>query len=251
MEVWSWLLFLATVLVGSYIQAVAGFAMAMIIVAIVGGLRLMDVPTLGAVVSLMTILNVTIALRGHAHEIHRRIFFWLGVGQVPAIFLGLYLMLWMDGSTRWLLELCLGVFITAGGLSMFLRAHPWTQPSSPFVSWIVGLVGGSMGGMFSASGPVLGWFAYNQPLPIAVIRATLLASFMLTTGTRTVVVAFTGGITEQVLSYAAIGLPAVVLGTWCGRMFAPPVSELVIKRGAYLLLLTMGIWILVRAFLNT
>lgn len=251
MEVWSWLLFLATVLVGSYIQAVAGFAMAMIIVAVVGGLRLMDVPTLGAVVSLMTILNVTIALRGHAHEIHLRIFFWLGVGQVPAIFLGLYLMLWMDGSTRWLLELCLGVFITVGGLSMFLRAHPWTKASSPFVSCVVGVVGGTMGGMFSASGPVLGWFAYNQPLPIAVIRATLLASFMLTTGTRTVVVAFTGGITEQVLSYAAIGLPAVVLGTWCGRMFAPPVTEMVIKRGAYLLLLSMGVWILVRAFLST
>ena len=33
MEVSSWLLFLVTVFIGSYIQAVAGFAMAMLIVA--------------------------------------------------------------------------------------------------------------------------------------------------------------------------------------------------------------------------
>ena len=138
MELWSLGVFLLIVFIGSYVQAVAGFAMAMLIVAIVGGLRLLDLPTLGAVVSLLTILNVFIALRGHTHEIHMGIFKWLALGQVPAIFVGLQLLHWLDGTTRWVLELCLGLFIMAGGLSMFLRPHPWQQVSGRFQSFSVG-----------------------------------------------------------------------------------------------------------------
>ncbi len=218
--------------------------MGMIIVAVVGGLRLLDVPTLAAVISLLTILNVVLALRGQLHEVHRRLFFWLAAGQVPAIFLGLQLMQWLDGNTRWLLEICLGLFITVGGLSMSLKPHPWPHVSGRVATFLTGISGGLVGGMFSASGPVLGWFGYSQPLPLAAIRATLLSCFVLTTGTRTVLVGLEGGLTRPVLSYALIGLPVVVLGTWLGNNFAPPVSENSIKRMAYTLLLVMGVWML-------
>ena len=245
MELTSILLFAAIVFIGSYVQAVAGFAMGMIIVAVAGGLRLMDVPTLTAVVSLMTMLNVYIALRGQTHEINRHLFTWLALGQVPAIFFGFQVMQWLDGNTRWLLELALGLFILIGGLSMFLRPHPWPRVTSRLGTWGVGLTGGLVGGKFSASGPVLGWFGYNQPLPLAAIRATLLACFALTTGTRTIVVGITGGLTETVFTYALAGLPIVVVGTWLGRHLPPPVTEQSIKRFAYWLLIFMGVWILV------
>lgn len=247
MEWLSWLGILLAVFVGSYVQAVAGFAMGMIIVAVVGGLGLLDVPTLAAVVSLLTILNVVLALRGHLHHIHLPLFKWIALGQVPAVYLGFLLMNWMDGHTRWVLELALGVFITAGGLSMLLKPHPWQQVSKPFYSWFAGLSAGLVGGMFSASGPVLGWFGYSQPLALAAIRATLLACFVLTTTTRTVVVGLHGGLTQTVLTYALAALPVVVLGTLLGRMFAPPVSEQTIKKLAYGLLLIMGVWILLRS----
>lgn len=249
MEVTSILLFAVIVFVGSYVQAVAGFAMGMIIVAVAGGLQVMDVPTLTAVVSLMTILNVYIALKGLTHEIHRHLFKWLALGQIPAIFLGFQLMQWLDGNTRWLLELTLGVFITIGGLSMYLRPHPWPRVTTPLRTWSVGIGGGLVGGMFSASGPVLGWFGYNQPLRVATIRATLLACFALTTGTRTVIVGMTGGLTEAVFTYALAGLPIVVVGTWLGRNLPPPVTEDSIKRFAYRLLIVMGSWILLRVAL--
>lgn len=250
MELWSLSVFLLIVFIGSYVQAVAGFAMAMLIVAIVGGLRLLDLPTLGAVVSLLTILNVFIALRGHTHEIHMGIFKWLALGQVPAIFIGLQLLHWLDGATRWVLELSLGVFITVGGLSMFLRPHPWQQISGRLQSFAVGVAGGLVGGMFSASGPVLGWFAYNQPLAVAAIRATLLACFVLTTVSRTILVGIEGGLTQAVFTYAGAGLPLVVLGTWLGKAFAPPVSEVTLKRFAYMMLLSMGVWIIASTLLR-
>ena len=247
MEWLSWVGILLAVFIGSYVQAVAGFAMGMIIVAVVGGLGLMDVPSLAAVVSLLTILNVALSLRGHLHHVHMPLFKWIALGQVPAVYLGLLLMTWMDGHTRWVLELALGIFITVGGLSMLLKPHPWARVSSPVNSWLAGVSAGLVGGMFSASGPVLGWFGYSQPLPLVAIRATLLACFALNTGTRTVLVGVTGGLTSAGLTYALVALPVVVLGTVLGRMFAPPVSEQTIKQFAYGLLLVMGVWILLRS----
>ncbi len=240
--------FLVAVFVGSYVQAVAGFAMGMIVIAVAGGLRLLDVPTLAAVMSLLTILNVVLALRGRLHEVHRHLFLWLALGQIPAIFLGLQILQWLDGNSRFVLEVCLGLFITIGGLSMMLRPHPWPRVSGRVATFLTGISGGLVGGMFSASGPVLGWFGYSQPLALAAIRATLLACFALTTSTRTVLVGIEGGLTREVLSYTLVGLPVVVLGTWLGNNFAPPVSENAIKRAAFVLLLIMGLWMLGSAF---
>ena len=78
----------------------------------------------------------------------------------------------------------------------------------------MGVVGGVLGGLFSASGPLLGWFAYSQPLSVAVIRATLLSYFFLTTSARTVIVLFDGSLTTSVLLYAGLGAPVVMLGAW-------------------------------------
>ena len=247
MEILALAAFVLIVFVGSYVQAVTGFAMAMIIVAVVGGMRLLSIPELAATTSLLTIFNVILALWGHSKEIYRPIFSWLALGQVPAIFVGFAIMAWLDGHIRWLLELLLGAFILAGGISMWLRPHPWSAVAGPTASFLTGLGGGLVGGMFSASGPILGWFMYSQPLQLAAIRATLLACFVLTTTTRTGIVAVDGGLTGQVLTYALVGLPVVVLGTWLGRQFPPPVAEDGIKRGANLILLVMGVWILGRA----
>ena len=126
---------------------------------------------------------------------------------------------------------------------MAIRPRPLVEVSGGFFAWTCGLLGGLLGGMFSASGPVLGWFGYSQPLALNVIRATLLSSFFMTTSTRTVLVGFQGGLTETVLTYAALGIPAVILGAWLGKTFPPLLREDKLKRGAFFILLLMGIWI--------
>ena len=129
----SLILILLVLLFGSYVQAVAGFALAMIAVAVIGGFRLLDIPTLAAVVSFLSMLNSALSLRGHVHEIHRPILIWLGLGIVPGLLLGYSLLLYLNASHLWLLELCLGVFIAAGGLSMSVRLRSWGRVSrGPF-----------------------------------------------------------------------------------------------------------------------
>lgn len=243
MELWSLAGIVLAVFIGSYVQAVAGFAMGMIVVAVAGGFGWLDLPTLAIVVSLLSLINTVLALYGRTADVNWRLFRYLVLGQVPGIYAGLTLLLWMDGHTRWLLELCLGLFVLFGAVSMLLKPHPWQRQASAPVAVAAGLSGGMVGGMFSASGPVLGWFGYSQPMPLAQIRATLLSCFAVTTGARTVMVGVNGDLTLQVLEFAALCAPVVVLGTWLGRRFEAPVSEQTIKRAAQVLLLAMGIWI--------
>jgi uncharacterized membrane protein YfcA len=90
-------------------------------------------------------------------------------------------------------------------------------------------------------------FNYRQPLTVAEIRTTLLASFALTTTLRTVVVGLAGGLTRNVWVMFLVGLPVVLLGTWAARRFPPPVSDETMKRLAFALLLVMGCGSVVRA----
>lgn len=247
----GWLIFLGAVFAGSYVQSVSGFAMGLIVIAVVGASGIISLPVLTAAASLITMVNVVVALKGHTQHIDRRIFGWLAVGQLPAIGVGVWLLTWLDRDAQSVLALLLGLFITLGSLSMMLRPRPLETPSANWACLTAGLAGGVVGGMFSASGPIMGWFNYRQPLPLVVIRATLLCSFALTTSTRTVVVGVQGGLTAEVLWLSAVAVPLVVLGTWLGREMPPPVAEETIKRGAFGLLLLMGLWILGQALIDT
>ncbi len=232
---------------GSYVQAVAGFAMGMIIMAVMVGGGFVAVPTITATVSLLSLVNITLALRGRGRHLARGLFGWTAAGLLPAVAAGVWLLLHLDARAQWLVELLLGLFIVAGSLSMMIRPRPKSRVSPPWACLVAGLAGGVLGGLFSASGPVLGWFNYRQPLTVAEIRTTLLAIFALTTALRTVVVGFSGGLTPAVWTLFAAGVPWVLLGTWAGRNFAPPISETALKRAAFALLLVMGSWSVARA----
>ncbi len=236
--------FLTVVLIGSYVQAVAGFAMAMLIIAVVTVGGLFDIVTITAVVSLVSFANIALSLHGHYHLVHGGVLRALCIGQLPALLAGFWLLERMSGAALSLLELLLGVFIVAGSLSMMLRPQPRATVSGNFQCLLAGFGGGLLSGLFAASGPVIGWFTYRQPLPVTEIRATLLGFFAITTVFRTALVGLHGGFTNDVLLLAAIGLPAVFLGTWVGRRWPPAVGEGGMRRMAFGMLLVMGTWII-------
>ncbi len=241
MDVLTLALFALTVLIGTYFQSVTGFAMGMIITAAAGGSRLLPLPELTAAVSLMSLVNVTLALRGDWGQIDRRLIAPLAAGQVPGIALGLWLLLTLNVAAQHWLYLLLGLFIVLGSLSMTLRPQPLLQRSGATGAALAGLSGGVVGGLFSASGPVMGWFNYRQPLPVRSIRATLLACFMVTTSVRTLYVGVQGGLTLDVWTLVALALPLVVIGTWLGREYPPRLHDAAMKRLAFVALSVMGL----------
>jgi uncharacterized membrane protein YfcA len=239
------------VFIGSYVQAVAGFAMGLLIIAAVASARLYDVEVAAAVVSFLSLLNIALSLHGHYHLVHGRTLRWLVTGQVPAIFVGVWLLGVLSRQASVLLEMTLGVFLILGSASMMLRPRLRERVSSPQAACIAGIGGGVLGGLFAASGPVIGWFCYRQPLPVAEIRATLLGCFAATTLTRIVAVTVNGDLSLEILSLVVVSVPAVLLGTWLGRRFPPPVGEIALRRLAFLLLTLLGAWILTAALLRT
>lgn len=249
MEPVTLIVFLLAALVGSYVQSVTGFAMGMIIIAVTVGGGIVDVPVITAVVSLVSLVNIALALHGRTHHLRRSMMLWLCVGLVPATGIGVFALQLLDSQFRWVLEILLGLFIVTGSLSMMLRPVPKQRLSPPWACVGAGLAGGLLGGMFAASGPVMGWFNYRQPLSVAEIRATLLACFAISTTLRSLIVGFGGGLTREVWTLALLALPLVVLGTWAGGRFAPPLSETTLKRCAFGLLLLMGCWTVGRALL--
>ena len=124
------IIFLLITFFGSYIQAVAGFAMGMLIVAVAGGLRLIELETLAAVVSILSLTNSVLSLWGQVGQVHWRLFSWLALGQVPALMLGLFFLDRLGANARWALELCLGVFLTLGALGMLLKPQPLQRVSA-------------------------------------------------------------------------------------------------------------------------
>ncbi len=239
--------FAAIVLFGTYFQSVTGFAMGMIITAAAGGSMLLPLPVLTATVSLLSLLNVLLALRGEWRQIELRLFVPLALGQLPGIALGLWLLLTLDAQAQHWLYLLLGLFIVLGSVSMIVRPIPRKSLSAPAASVFAGLSGGVVGGMFSASGPVMGWFNYRQPCPVRAIRATLFACFMITTSVRTLLVGAQGGLTLMIWQLVGLALPLVVVGTWLGRNYPPNLSEVRMKQIAFVSLFLMGLAIVVQA----
>lgn len=76
------------------------------------------------------------------------------------------------------------------------------------------------------------------------IRATLLSCFAMSTFTRNVLVGAQGGVTLDVLTLAALGLPLVIVGSWLGRELPMVRGEYSMRRFAFSLALVLGLWIL-------
>ena len=247
MEIESWLVFIAAIFVGSYVQSVIGFAMGMIVVAIGGLTASVAFTTLTAAVSLITLVNIIMALRGNLRFVSRRFLFYLVLGQLPAIAAGLYVLDHLTADALSVLELLLALFLVCGSIAMVYRPNPIAKVSGPVALFFAGMAAGITGGLFAASGPVMGWFAYRQPLELKIIRATLLSFFAVACISRTLMVAYGGGITEEVIRLFLASIPAVVLGAWLGVMTKPNVADALLKRVVFIAILVMGAYIGIRA----
>jgi len=190
---------------------------------------------------------VSLALRRDYKKVH--VGFWglVTLGQIPAIGLGFALMTVLSDDATVVLQLLLGVFVLGGSLSMMRENPVIARLSSKPVRVVAGVAGGLCGGLFSASGPVMGWFLYRQPLAVDVIRPTLLACFGLTTSVRTIIVGATDGFNQEIVELAAASIPMVVLGTWLGGKYVGRIEPENLRRVAFGLLTVMGALIVARA----
>ncbi len=237
--------FLFVVALGAYVQTVTGFALGLIVM---GGITLFDLAPVAytaVVVSFTALANNILALHRGLHFIDRRALAYTLLGMLPAVYLGVLLLGELHSTSVETLRMILGVVILAGGIMLALRPHPRQHRAGGWVDAGVGVAGGILGGMFAIGGPPLVFHFYRQPLQLAVIRATLLATFAVATAIRLVYVGLEGDIDLPMVQTSLLCLPVVFLATVLGRHYPPPLPDLAMRRFAFGLLGVIGLMLLV------
>lgn len=243
-------IFLGFVVVGALVQAITGFALALIVMGGVTALGLAEIAFSAAVVSLIALVNTSISLRRSYRFIDRKIVLSLIAGLLPFTALGVVLLEVLSTAFYEGLRLFLGVVIIAAGTILMVQPTPFRSVSSRGAITLTGATGGLIGGLYGAAGAPLAWLMYRQPIDFQVIRATLLATFFASTAGRTAVVVASGHMTTDILLTAGLSIPLVVIATVVGVRVAPHVPEGVLRRGVFAMLVLMGAFLIFESLVN-
>lgn len=232
--------FLLLVATGALVQSITGFAMGLIIMGGVTALGVADIAFSAAVVSLISMVNAALALRHTYKFVDTRIWVSMISGLIPLTVVGVVLLELFSARFYEILQVMLGVVIIGAGTSLMIQPRPFSSVSGRHAVVAIGGLGGVIGGLYGAGGAPLAWFMYRQPLEIYVIRATLLATFLVSTSGRAVFVGVAGHLTRDVLLMALLAVPTVVLVTLGGARLAPHVPDKLVRRFVFVLLILLG-----------
>jgi uncharacterized membrane protein YfcA len=226
------------------VQTLSGFAMGLIIMGGVTALGLAPISETAAVVSLVSLVNTLLALRRCYHLIDYSYVISIASAMLPALLLGVIVMSYLAQAYVDGLRMLLGLVIVTAGVLLMLTPKPYTAPSGIIKKSLAGFVGGVMGGMYGAGGAPLAYLMYRQPLAVNIVRASLLCLFAISTVVRTVVVGAAGQINRDVLSLSALAVPLVVVVTLGTVRISHRVSDAMVRRGAFVLLILLGLFLM-------
>ena len=158
MTAWQVAGFLGCVVVASCTQAITGFAMALVLLGLTGLFELVPLPDAANVATILSLTSALVALRGPARRgVDGTMLRATGSGSVVGVALGVALLGWLSGSVLAGLRLLLGLTIIACAIVVLLRRRPLPQRSSRLSFGAFVVLSGVLSGLFSASGPPLGY----------------------------------------------------------------------------------------------
>jgi len=232
--------FILIAALGSFVQALSGFAMGLIVLGSVTLLQLAPIPFTAAVISIISLVNGGWVLARHPRDIHWPSVVWITAALVPAVALGLALLAHLDASMPVLLRRLAGAAILGAGVVLMLRPHPRARPAGRIANLVSGALGGLLGGLFSTAGPPVVFHLYRQPWPSVRIRSTLLTVFVLSTLARITLQSSRGELRFSMVETALYcALPVVLAAQWGARL-APRIGPLPMRRFAFTLLALTG-----------
>lgn len=226
---------------GTYFQTVTGFGLAMIVIGLSSLLKLAPVAFLATVISLLTVVNGTVALRGKRHLIHWPAARAVLAGIVPSTIAGLMLLDYLSSQASLMLEFLLGLVIIYSGVSYSLKSPVRTRLSGSFSFFVSGILTGLCGGLFGIPGPPIIFQLYRQPLEFPTVRYMLLLFFSATSAVRCLHEMLKGTLSSQALWTAAIAVPLVMFATWIAQRHPPPVRPVTLQRLTLVILVLIGV----------
>jgi len=162
---------------------------------------------------------------------------------LAGLFAGVFVLL--NVPPRWLLA-TLGVFVLVFGGNFLLARKPLVRLPRWTVAPI-GLFAGVTSSTFGVGGPIYVFYFTARGATPEQIRATIPVVFSFTTVARIVIFAGVGLFNPEILLGAALLLPVMVLGLWCGHRLHLNLSREQVIRLIGGLLLMSGTSLLLRA----
>ncbi len=247
MPVTDLILFILLASLGSFVQALSGFALGLIVLGCTALLELAPIPFTAAVISLISLVNGSWVLARHPRAIQWPSVGWTVLTLLPAVGVGLALLALLDSRVPDQLRQLLGAVILLAGIVLMLRPHPRVQPSGRLATLFFGGVAGLLGGLFSTAGPPVVYHFYRQPWTPQAIRSTLLTVFVLSTIARISWQTARDELTSSMLLTALYCVPPVIVAAQVGALLAPRISPIPMRRFAFALLALTGIGLILPA----
>jgi uncharacterized protein len=233
--------FLSVTAVAAYLQTVTGFAFGLVTMAGVALTGALPLPEAAVFVGLLTVTNASQMLTtGGWKHVAKRPWIIVVLSSLPALALGYLLLEWLADTRIQALKLLLGGITMLSSLQLAFPSKGRQVAAGPLKTIIVGTVSGLMGGIFSTAGPPLVYHFYRQPLPIEVIRETLVAVFGLNAILRLALVVLAGNIPNAAYWPCLLAVPLVIAATALARRFPPPLSPPAFRRVIFCLLFVSG-----------
>lgn len=233
-------LFLGFVVIAVYAQNLTGFALALILLGLVG---LTDLVPLTDAVNAVTVMILVNALT----FLHRRWPFQLERSLWPAVaaslagaVAGVALLTWLVGFAYQFVRLLLGLSIVACALLLWRATQPLPTASPRRAFVVVGGLSGVLGGLFSAAGPPLVYLMYRQPWTLERIQESLILFFGVGAVLRLAIVVATGHFSANAALLAVEAVPVVFAVTVFAASRPAPLPRAVLKNIVCALLLLAG-----------
>ena len=199
-----------------YAQTLTGFALALILLGLIGATDLVPLTdAVNAVTVMVLVSTCTFLYRRWPLQLERLV--WPAVASsIAGTVAGTILLTWLAGAAWEVLRLLLGLSIVVCALLLWRAAQPWNTISSRGAFLLAGGLSGLLGGMFSAPGPPLVYLMYRQPLDHARVQETLILFFGIGALLRLAMVAYAGQFSLYAVQLAAEAIPVVFLVTSVG-----------------------------------
>lgn len=245
MSLLQFLIFIGLGVVAAYLQALTGFAFALVLV---GGVALFDLMPLehaAVVVGLLTLVNaVQILWKGQGMVMWRQ-FGVVLAGSLLLLPVGFFLLRHLSTNHTAGLSIALGIAIMVCSLPLSKPIEIMARIAPLTTTFVFGALSGLMAGLFSAGGPPLVYHLYRQPLARAAVAETLIGIFGVTQVVRLTLVGASGGFHPDLFVVTALTLPAVVATTHVTKRLPPPLGPNAMRKLVAGLLFLSGIALMV------
>lgn len=244
-KIYVHLLFVIFVAISVYTSNLTGFALALVLLGLVGLTNIVPLPDAVNAVTIIIVVNAAVFLyKRRPFRIQPEIKPAVAASLIGSL-VGMALLTLLAIHAFHVLRTLLGICVIACAILLWMAAKPQPVPSSPRTFVFVGALSGILGGMFATAGPPLVYAVYRQPWSVEVIQESLIFSFGVGAVLRLMVMGISGQISALALQLAAEALPVAFAVTTLAANARPPASKETLRHIVCVLLVIAGMGILI------